>query len=240
MKEYELIELLDVSYDMCALPNGNFIFANYLSKNLCIYDANYLYIKYIDKISNQVIKPFNVVTNNKNRIYINNDNRDIIMTDLDFNYLDRTKQLKNLSQLIFHEELLYVCERSNNSIAKLNQDLELKARIYIDCVPEKMEILSNLACILTNDSVLFYDTVQLCIKYTYNKCSSVIVYENNFFSLDEDRQNIHCYNHDGVLIDSMRLNFRNDLPRCFNSSVFIRKNNNNILIHHFDNKLVIF
>ena len=237
---YKIIELRDDPNDLCILPNGNLLFSNYFtSKQLSVYDDNFVFIKNVSKINEKEINPFSVETNNKDKIYINNWTK-IFMTDLDFNYLSEygsnTNDLNGPCFMLFYDESLYVCDMDNKSILKLNSDLKPQSRIHLNIKPIQIQVIGRLACIIPENKdefFYFYDLHDLNLKHKYNRCVNSIAYENRFFCINGIL--IDCFNKDGSYADSIRFNVAFNFSTC----PFMKIKNSKLLYHRCDKKLFI-
>jgi hypothetical protein len=241
MGNYKTIDLQTDPSDLVFLANGNLLFANYLTtKNLSIYDENFIFIKNVSKINDQDIRPFSLETNNKDCIYINNLNR-IIMTDLDLNYLKEYEyKLECSCYMMFHNELLYVCVTNEKCLLVLNSELELCSKIYLSAKPIKLQILNNLALIGTSyDDKFFYffNLNDFKIKYKYARCSNTIVHQNSFFCLGKGLT-ISWFNKDGLFEDTLTLSINNRFNNT--QSRFMKFNKNKLFIHEYEKKILIF
>ena len=239
--DYKTFDLKTDPSDLCFLPNGNLLFANYLTtKNLSLYDENFSFIKNVAKIHDQDILPYSLVTNNKDSIYINSLNK-IIMTDLDLNYLkEYENKLECPSYMMFHNELLYVCETNKKRLLVLDSDLAIRSKIYLSIKPIKIEILNNLAYIGTSYEdkfFYFYDLNDFKIKYKYNRCSNAIVHQNSFFCLGKGLT-INIFDKNGLLEDQVKLSEISNIN--ITQSRFMKINKNKLFVHEHEKKILIF
>lgn len=240
---YKIVDTNDNHSDLCVLPNGNFLFTNYFtSKDLSIYDKNFTFIKDIKNINNKELHALSVETNSKNRIYINSNSR-IIMTDLDFNYLNEygsnSNQISSPQGMLFHNESLYVCDRDDKCIVKLDGNLKLRAKNYLDAKPIQIQILNNLACIVPSNEdhfMYFYDLTDFTLKFKYDKCSQIAVQSDKFLCLKQ--QQITYYDKNGVMIDSVLIKPING--ENIVGTPFLKVNNNKLFAHLFARKMMIF
>jgi hypothetical protein len=245
MGDYETIDLVEDSNDFCILPNGNLLFSNFFtSTSLALYDENFVFIKSIKRLNNKDVRAFSIETNSIDRVYINDNGENILMTDLEFNYLGEYNQynadkLKTAYYMLFHNELLYICDYNDNSILILNSDLVNASKIYLDIKPVQLKILNNLAFVVPSkeDKFLYlYNLTDFKIVLAVDRCSRTIAHENIMYGLNQ--AGIQCFDKNGNIIDSIKLNFKKDFINL--STPFMKMNKNNRLYIKFnDNKLII-
>ena len=187
-----IIDLNEDPSDLCVLPNGNFVMTQFNSTNdiLSVYDKNFNFIERIHKLNDEYIHAFSIVTNELDRIYINNLDK-IISTDLEFNYLfefnSKENQLNTLCYMLFNNESLYICDCNDKCIIIFNSDLKLQTKRYLDIKPVQMQILNSVSCIVPNPDdpfLYFYDLINFTLKLKVDRCSNIIVHENKFFGIN--------------------------------------------------------
>ncbi len=238
----------DDPIDFCILPNENILFANYFSsKDLTLYDENFVFMKNITKINDEVIRPFSLETNKKDRIYINNFCKRIIMTDLDFNYLNEfgsnANELNWALFTLFHKEILYICDIKDKCIIKLDSGtLKLKAKIYLDITPAQIQIVENLACITCGNSIYFYDIVDFNLKHKYEKSGRTTIHDNKFLCTVANQTSINTliFNKNGNMIDSILFNNSNIGENNENSFTIIKTHTKKLFVKRGEKKMFIF
>lgn len=238
---YETIDLVEDSNDFCILPNDNFLLTNFFTtKTLRVYDENFVFIKNVTKINNIDIFPFSVETNKINRIYINDYGRHIIMTDLNFNYLGHygPDKLKTAYYMLFHKNLLYICDYGDQCIVVLDSILNLRLKYYLDIKPIQIQILNNLACVVPqkeDNFMYFYDLDNFTVKYKYDKCPRIVVHQDKFYCLKESQ--IKCYDKTGLLTDTI---FLGRVKGCNNSDTpFMKIKEDKLFIKRFESQLFV-
>jgi hypothetical protein len=203
--------------DMCQLPNGNIIFANYKRNNMSVFDTNINFVKNIDKLTNHYnIEPFSITTNNVDKIYICEYNY-VTMTDLGFNYQKKFGtskiELEDPRYILFHDEFLYVCDCSSMRIQKLSAELTLKATFLLDIKPRQMKIIDKIACIRSlHDGLYFYDLVNFQLKMKYGQTNGfILIHDYLFFQFRRETMEMDCFDKNGVWIESINLKLMRDV-----------------------------
>ena len=56
--QFERLDVIKSPLDLCVLPNGNLLLANFDSSNLLVYDQNMKHVKTVDTINNKKIRSF--------------------------------------------------------------------------------------------------------------------------------------------------------------------------------------
>jgi hypothetical protein len=243
LRKFQSVDLEYELTDFCVLPNDKLVTANYYNNSLCIYDENFILIENITTINNSKIEPFSVTTNNIDRIYICDDTN-ILMTDLEFKFVSKFSdevELKNPHYILFYNEFLYVCYLDNNCIVKFHFDLKINTKYYLEIKPYQMTIINNLACVVPSkdqEFFYFYDLVDFRVKYKYPRRKFTIIYDNNFFALNEEK--IDSYDKTGTLLDSISLDcLKDDKLKLATCPVLAVSNNNKLFISLYKNKLFI-
>jgi hypothetical protein len=245
LANYHTVDIQDFPSDICVLPNGNLMIVSY-HRCLSIYDQSFNLIKKVDEINNIKMKPHSVVTNNIDKIYINDFDK-ILMTNLEFQYLNKyitheSSLELNPSYILFHNDHLYVCDADNKCMKKLDSDLKLCVKYVFEFQPKQLTIINNLACIITfsDGDFYFYDLNELKIKYQYSNSQFSLVYKDNFFVLGGDGSCIDCYNKNGSLINSISLYAYNDFYETVDGDFnFITIFNDKLLIYFNYKKLFV-
>ena len=247
MGNYETIDLVEDSNDFCILPNGNLLLSNFFtSKSLTLYDENFIFIKSITRLNNKDIRAFSIETNDLDRIYINDNGQSIVMTDLELNYLGEygayeygDQKIKTAYYMLFHNELLYVCDYIDNSILILDSDLIRISKIQLNIKPVQLQIFNNTACVVPSKEDKFfylYNLVDFKTVQIIDRCARTLVYKNILYGLHET--GIKCFDKNGDLVDSIKLDIKNDYINL--NTPFMKINKNNKLYMKLnDNKLLI-
>ena len=214
--------------DLCTLPNGNLIFANYKSLNMTVHDLNFNLLKTIDKLSNSyMIEPFSIATNNFDKIYICEYNF-IVMTDLDFNFIKKygsnTTELEDPRYILFHNDYLYVCDCSSMRVQKLNSDLVLKATYFLSIKPRQIQIIDKTACVRPlHDGLYFYDLLSFELKIKYDQANGfILINDNLFFQYHKESMKIDCFDESGYFVETinLKLNHNTDYVGYFIAGIF--------------------
>ena len=130
---YDDIQLCDIPYDFCQLPNSNLLCAHYYKRNLIEYNENLEKINIVYGLNGDDFGPISIALNNRNQLYIcDYDSDEVMQTDLEFNKLkhyednsdDFTNELCNPKGLFYKNGFVYVCDYGNDRIQILNEDLE--------------------------------------------------------------------------------------------------------------------
>ena len=225
---FENVNLKQNPSDLCVLPNGNLLFANYKSMSITVYDSNLNFIKTVEKISSSYsIEPFSIVTNNFDKIYICENNH-VAMTDFNFNlikkYGSNKMELEDPRYILFHEGFLYVCDCSSMRIQKLNSDLILTTTFYLKIKPRQIQIIDKIACIIPlHDGLYFYDlnNFELKIQYDHNN-GFIFVKDDIFYQFHKETMKIDCFDKYGQFIESidLKLNHNTDYTGYFVAGIF--------------------
>ena len=157
-------------YDFCLLPNNNILICNYNNYNLLLFDANTERLsETIETVNNQKFGIIAVDTNKRNEIYLSNFRfHRIIKTDLDFNLLaffgngpgSASNQVTNPTGLCYYNNSIYVCDRSNKRIQKLDSNsLKHQASYQLNIQPWYIKALNNIACVRAfgETAIYFYE-----------------------------------------------------------------------------------
>ena len=225
---FENVNLKHNPSDLCVLPNGNLLFANYKSMSIAMYDSNLNFIKNIDRISNSFsTEPFSIATNNFDKIYICETNH-VVMTDFSFNLIKKfgsnKTELEDPRYILFHDSFLYVCDCSCMRIQKLNSDLILTSTFYLNIKPRQIQIIDKIACIRPlHDGLYFYDlkNFELKIKYDHHN-GFIFVNQDTFYQFHKETMKIDCFDKYGEFAETvnLKLNHDTDYTGYFVAGVF--------------------
>ena len=243
-----MVDLKDDPIDFCILPNENILFANYFSsKDLTLYDQNFIFIKNITKINDYEIRPFSLETNKKDRIYINNFCKTIIMTDLDFNYLNEfgsnANEIIGAFFMLFHNQILYICDIKDKFIIKLDSyTLQLKSKIYLDIKPAQIQIINNLASITCGNSIYFYDIIDFNLKHKYDKSAQTTVLDHKFLCIVSNQLSINTFifNKYGNINESITFNHSIVGENNENSFTIMKAHTNKLFVKRGEKKMLLF
>jgi hypothetical protein len=236
-RNFKSFDLKYVPTDLCVLPNGNILTANYYDDSLSIYDENFNWIKDICKINNVKITPLSLQTNNIDRIYIVDDEVSILMTDLDLVYIKDYDEKKLFNHITFYNDFLYACVENDKCIVKFDSNLKLEAKYYLGIEPRQINIINNIACVI-HATVSFYELMDFKIFCQYNNefCSGG-VYQDNFFILTyENEFKFDCFNKNGSIVDSIDFSLISEDTVC----QVLSTHNDKLFAYGNDNKIYLF
>lgn len=242
-QKYKILRLNAEPKCVCALPNGNLAIVSYKQQNISIYDINYNQLQTIELIDRKPIKPYCMVTNNRDRIYICDRGVDcIFQTDLDFNLLhqygancrgDSIKHFNKPSGMDFYERSLFICDLNNKRIQKLSENLVFEDTFKLNIEPWQIMITNNVACVRPYNSigVYFYD-LRFQLKRFIDKTSNGPIYKNNgfFYKFDIIDINIQCFDLNGNISNDFKLNHKNLFNFEYDASTYF--------IYHFKEIIV--
>lgn len=215
--QFEIVTTTTHSYEICVLPNGYLLSANYSANNLTLYDENLKLIKTIDKINQKTFQPSGIISNENDRVYISNYlNGSLIMTDLDFNEVKTygshgsgPSQFQSPHGICYANNRVYVCDYINKRLHELKSwNLEFVKFIPVDYSPWKIKQMNNLVAVTCGSAsgVYFYDLDTFKLKHKYNhKNCKVFPICKNFYSFDVTLKRLYCFDSDGNLTEDFQL-----------------------------------
>jgi hypothetical protein len=236
--------------------------------HLVVYDKNLVIcnIKTLEK------QPNSVATNFEDKIFMFLTDNSVLMTDLELNiiqsiFLNESIELSVYRNYIyFHNHLIYICQKNENSIARLSykNGLKLHSRIYFDFSPKEIQIVDNVACVsfidaLGREYLNFYDLTsfhlidsnlypktlfaksstdgKLSLKDNHEEILSICTQDSMFFVLFKGGKKIDCFSKKGKKCDSINLNAN----KTSKTESFLRSYQKNfILMHVFENDLFVY
>lgn len=209
--KYDVIEI-NYGIELDVLPNGNLVLADYSMGELALYDRNFSLIRTCDKINEKECDPYGVTNDGENKKYISDyASKSVIMTDLEFNYLDHVGDLgSDISKFNFpagisySNDRVYVCDCNNRRIQIFSSDLKFIGKIdQLDYRPWHVKVNGKVACVDSRDGngVYFYDidTFTLKSKFNHGECR-VNMLESIFYEFSLNTKKLYCYNNDGKLL----------------------------------------
>ena len=208
-KTYQIINLYHSPSLIYSLPNENLVVASNESKNLSIYNSDFDLIKTIDKINNKIFSPNCLISNGKTFIYIlDSPIHQIIQTDLNFTYLNHfggrgsTNQLLDKpSSIAYYENSIYICDRKNKRIQRLNEDLNFQKTYPLNYEPCSIKIINNVACVNSNAFAVLYHLNPFSFKIKINNVISKICTNLSWFYIfNKPDKCIECYDINGTLV----------------------------------------
>lgn len=225
------VEIIDVNgepSDICCLPNGLVILAEFKNNVCTIYDQDFNFIKEINKIDNMDFKPYRLATNDVDCIYITDSvSHSVIMTDFNLKKINSFKELpqsefrerrKNIlpTGICFDTDYVYVCNDTNHSLIKLTSKLEFVELIKLGYNPWQVKTNKEILCIKSTsiNEIYFYDkkTFELIQKYShgYGRVSEINSYFYDMIKLGDE---LKIFDSNGLLIKSI------DLSNCINFNI---------------------
>ncbi len=147
-------------------------------------------VKTIQTIDGKAISPSCITSNQLDRIFINDLNNETIMAcDFDFKLVKQVgapgslvNNFDNVSGLAYSKQYLYACDTYNQRIQCFNAlDLSFVYSIQFDFEPEQLKIYNNMACILGNSTLYFYDLNGFNLIEKYDSCDTCIGLINEHF-----------------------------------------------------------
>ncbi len=247
---YKLIYLNVEPFDLCVLPNGNILCADFREHNICVYDKNLKLIKKVDKIGNFIFGPTSLTTNKLDKLYVCDYSNDrIFITDFELTHVTKTidsdeyktHQFCDPSSICYFNDFLYICDTYNKKIQKLTSTLKFKTSYKFDFSPKQIKITNYVACVRPLDqcSIFFYRTDTFELKHRYDGHNGSISEINSFFyEYYEKNKKLYSYDNTGRQIDEI-------LTKGFNNRINIEDVvqlvylNSEILISSKDSKKLI-
>ena len=216
----KVIEIDCSPYSLCILPSNNLLVSDFNNNRLLVYDKNFVLIRTIATINNQVINAVSLETNQKDRIYIGNySTNTMISVDLNFKLMQTfgsnishqpavTTINNNNTQFLpfdikFYENFLFICDFNNKRIIKLNLNLTIEASFHLTYQPWMIKILNDIACVRPSqlNILYFYDiNASFSLKYKYDTlyngpiCTLHSLY---FYQLNLNNKKFCCYDMNG-------------------------------------------
>ena len=238
--EQQIINLDYEPSDLCSLPNAQLLVASQESNNLKLFDSNFNLIKTIDRIMDEQFTPISVATNGKNAIYIAEKScNKIIKTDMDFNFIKNlgttgagNDELNDPSAIIYHENLLYVCDSENQRIKRLNEDLVFQESYALSFKPVKMSVIQDTMCVRPKNDfsfLAFYNLKPFSFKIKVSdRIGNICGLNSWFYEYKHSSNKLRCFDINGGLVDEKILKFFecNSVP-CFE------------IIHYFNSRFLI-
>jgi hypothetical protein len=210
--KYDNIQLDDIPYDVCVLPNNHLLCANYFERNLVEYNEKYEKINVIYELNGIPFGPISIALNNRNQIYIcDYDNDRIIMTDLEFNEItcfnptdDVTNELCNPKGLFYKNGHLYVCDNGNKRIQVLNRDLEYVKTIPLDDHPLSIHVSDKIIFVNCENKAFIYDLNCLALKSVCDgKLCRISELSSHFYAFNTDFTKIFVFDNNGVFLEEI-------------------------------------
>lgn len=189
-----------------------------------IFNTNF---EYVDSHINEQMKEcitendtdaFYLATNKQDRIYSASERQHkVIMFDFKFNIIKTVgsrgygrNQFECPLGISFHKGYLYVCDKDNRRIQKLNEQLEFLQTYLLDYKPRQIIVTSRLACIRpfesNKNSIYFYDTHNFTLKKKYDGHNGYLSEINScFYEYNSANKTFYCYDENGDLQREMKL-----------------------------------
>jgi hypothetical protein len=184
----QIIETDCSPYSLCILPNNSLLVSDFNNNRLLVYDKNFVLIRTIATINNQVINAVSLETNLRDRIYIGNYSTNMLISvDLNFKLMQTfgsnvshqpgvSTLNNNNTQFLpfdikFYENFLFICDFNNKRILKLNLNLSIEASFYVTYQAWQIKILNDVACVRPKqlNILYFYDlNASFSLKYKYD------------------------------------------------------------------------
>ncbi len=235
--------------DMCVLAN-NQIVASTNNNSLSLFDENFDLIKRIERIDDKPIYSFGVAYNpTNNKIYASNWSNDCVyMLDLGLNKLksygsqgmNNNNNLYRPFGICINNDLLYICDASNQRIQILNPDLAYIGTINLNYVPYTIKISKTSICVCGSNCTLnFYDLNTRALKRQYTNVSGRINEIDSvfYFVTFSPTKKLCCYDTDGNSIEEIDIEQLSQyvsyvwdgLIINFNNSLIMANNKGNVL-----------
>ena len=119
---YKIVNLEVEAYDICILPNGLLALSH---KGLTVYNDNFTTVLTTNQLNGKAIESLTFTTNNIDRIYINDfSSHEIMMTDLNFNYMKSTAGTNYLHYpcgVHYANHAVYVCDFVQEAYSKVQR-----------------------------------------------------------------------------------------------------------------------
>ena len=200
-------------FDAHTLSNNQILVTS--RDNLRIYDENWKLVKRKDKINNEKFKPYGVALNLEKEIAYITDclNHRIHMTDFQLNLIKSVgskgteyNQLDEPNDLCLLNKNLYVCDRNNERIQVLNNDLEFVKSFAVDSEPLQIKSINSILTVQTSKEIYFYNSSDLSFIQKYNHGLCVISKINsNIYGFNNEAKKLFCYDENSNL--SEEINF---------------------------------
>jgi hypothetical protein len=248
--KYKLIYLNIEPYDLCILPNGNFLCADFRDHSISLFDKNLKLVKKIDKIDNEIFGPTSLTTNKEDKLYVCDYSNDrIFVTDFELTHITKviesnqykSNQFCDPSGICFFNKNLYICDTYNKKIQKLTPNLQYKASFKLDYSPKQIKITNYIACVrpLDQSCMYFYKIDSFDVKYKYDGHNGSISEINGYFyEYYEKNKKLYAYDNNGLQIDEVQTKgFNNRID--IHDMVSLTYLNGEVLISSKDSKKLI-
>lgn len=185
--EYDSVE------DDGATKKNKFLYLSDAS-SINVFNEHFELMKTIMSIQGIAIEPSCLTSNQLDSLFISDHNDFIILCDLKFNLLtkvgvhgDCIGQFDHISNLLYINQRLYVCDTYNQRVVCLDSSsLSFLFSIQFDYEPIQIEILNNIACVMGNLNLYFYElnnSFNLIRKIGCNDCSIGLFSSHLIFAL---------------------------------------------------------
>jgi hypothetical protein len=214
-----------------------------------VLDEEFKLIQTVSNIDGNDISPSCLTSNKLDSLFISDLNEDTVMLcDLRFKLIKKigshgmsVEQFDHITSLTYIERRLYVCDAYNQRIQCFNSfDLSFLFAVQFDFEPNQIEIFNNVACVMGNLSLYFYELnncFNLIRRIDCGDCSIGLFYSYFIYELSYDDNKFKIYNllnnetFDDILND---LTIERDDMRCltfFNQKLVITLSKGQIIVY---------
>lgn len=197
-KCFKEIKIDDVyGTDVCVLPNDSIMITCYDNGVINVYDKNFKLLKKVNTVNHQYIKALSSTTNNVDKIFIaDTHNNRIIMTDLDFNYINGLHVEQPYG--ICFKQYIYACSYSEAKVCKLDERLRLISSYTVQNGPWQIKISDDKAIVGSRNCIRIYDNENFTTLFADLDISGDICLFNEYFLVNK-ADGLAVYNMDGNL-----------------------------------------
>lgn len=213
---YEIKMLKDRFFGIAVLQNGHLLIGR--KYELEIYDQNFKLIKCFSKMNNKKnIKPYDVLVNEKNKIYyIDRRIKGIYLFDMNFKQINYTNSEQRFTSICYKNNYLYASYGQNSKIIIYDCDLKAVKTVTLSFVPEFIRVTNEALCAYADDHIHFCDLITFTVRYKFNYERPCQLFEinSNIYVINKKLQNIYCHDSNGLPIMQQRLN-----ESCLNANM---------------------
>lgn len=239
---YVAKEFKNIPYEICALTNGDLLCAE--RAQLTFYNKNFEIIREVKTIKNQLFNGiFSVTHNQKNIFFTDYSFHRVCKTNFNFDEFetigsegDAPDQFYYPFGVFYRDNFVYVCDRDNKRIKKLNTDLKLEMLFSLNYKPKRIKISSETACIQSyeySNPVYFHDAKTFVLKFKCDVPFSIMGLINERFYLycytSPNKYFMYLYDSCGTLLDEIKTNGFDH-----------RQNNNYCGLELIESKITVF
>lgn len=252
MYNRKTIDLIANPYGLCTLPNDNLIITYPVQNIMTLHTSDLSQIRTIESIDYRFIQPRYLATNGRNRIYISqSDHHKITITDLEFRLIKEIGA-KGHGEMQFNyplgichfEDSIFVCDSENQRIQNFNENFLYQDTFAVDFKPLSLRIINNFACIRSNseDFVYFYSLYpfRLINKLNIFGYSAIFSTKFWFYVFDSVTKEINSYDIIGNKVDTLAIDFEDNISSKEKISFEFSNNNNLIISCRLAKKLILF